>query len=98
MVSRRKEILINVVTTVVLLIYPQTFAVMAAVAADPGTDLAGVRNPSPVIHACGALVLLLLLATALLVYKPRGLTRYGWRRQQGREQRPPGTTRALSLP
>jgi hypothetical protein len=25
---------------------------------------------------------LLLLATVLAVYKPRGLTRYGWRKQQ----------------
>ena len=88
--------LINVVTTIVLLIYLRTFAVLAAVAVDPGADLAEVRNPSPVIHACGAL--LLLIATALSAYKPRGMTRYGWRRQQGRGQRPPGTTRALSLP
>ena len=75
------KLLINVVTTVVLLVYMQTFASMAAVAADPGADLARVRNPSPVIHAGGALVLL-LTATALSVYKPRGITRYGWRRRQ----------------
>ena len=91
------KLLINIVTTIVLLIYLQTFAAMAALAGDPGAELAEVRNPSPVIHACGALVLL-LIATALSVYKPRGMTRYGWRRQQGRAQRPPGTTRALSLP
>jgi hypothetical protein len=69
---------------------------MAAVAVDPGADLAEVRNPSPVIHAGGALVLL-LIATALSVYKPRGMTRYGWRRQQGREQRPPGVSIRGSL-
>jgi len=33
----------------------------------------------------GAALLVLLVATALSVYKPKGMTRYGWRRQQ--EQR-----------
>lgn len=33
----------------------------------------------------GAALLLLIGLTALSVYKPRGLTRYGWRRQ--RDQR-----------
>jgi hypothetical protein len=80
------KLLINVVTTVVLLLYLPTFAGMAAVAAQPGSDLAAVRNPSPVIHAAAALVLL-LLAAALSVYKPRGLTRYGWRRQQQERDR-----------
>jgi hypothetical protein len=43
-----------------------------------------VRNASPALH--GALALLvLLLATVLAVYKPRGMTRYGWRKQH--EQR-----------
>ena len=80
------KLLINVVTTVVLLLYLPTFAGMAAVAAQPGADLAAVRNPSPVIHA-GAALVLLLIAAALSVYKPRGLTRYGWRRRQQERDR-----------
>jgi hypothetical protein len=92
------KLLINVVTTGVLLLYLPTFAVMAAAAADPGTALGVVRNPSPVIHAGGALVLL-LIAAELSVYKPRGMTRYGWRRRQrDRDQRLPGSTRSLSSP
>jgi hypothetical protein len=43
-----------------------------------------MRNPSPVLHA-GAALLLLLVATTLAVYKPRGMTRYGQRKQH--EQR-----------
>jgi hypothetical protein len=39
---------------------------------------------SPTLHASLALVLL-LVATVLAVFKPRGMTRYGQRRQ--REQR-----------
>ena len=92
------KLLINVVTTGVLLLYLQTFASMAAAAADPGDTLGVVRNPSPVIHAGGAAVLL-LIAVALSVYKPRGMTRYGWRRRhQDREQRLPGSARSLSPP
>jgi hypothetical protein len=40
-----------------------------------------VRSASPTLHATLAL-LVLLVATALAVYKPRGMTRYGRRRQQ----------------
>ncbi len=74
------KLLINVFATIVLLTYTETFRLMAAVAADPSADLGGVRNPSPVLHAALAL-LLLLVATVLGVYKPRGLTRYGWRKR-----------------
>jgi hypothetical protein len=78
------KLLINVVATAVLLLYVQTFDSMADVAADPRADLSAVRNASPLLHAALAL-LLLLVATTLAVYKPRGLTPYGQRRQ--REQR-----------
>jgi hypothetical protein len=74
------KFLITVFVTVILLMYMQTFRFMALVAADPSADLAVVRNPSPVIHAALALILL-LVATVLAVYKPRGMTRYGWRKQ-----------------
>jgi hypothetical protein len=38
------------------------------------------RNPSPMLHAVGAL-LLLGLATVLSMYKPTGMTRYGQRQE-----------------
>jgi hypothetical protein len=78
------KLLINVAATIVLLVYMQTFSFMAGVAADPSADLGMVRNSSPLLHA-GAALLLLLVATTLAVYKPRGMTRYGQRKQQ--EQR-----------
>ena len=78
------KLLIAVFATGVLLLYMETFGVMAGVAGDPGADLAMVRNDSPLLHAMIAL-LLLLAATVLAVYKPRGMTRYGWRKLQ--EQR-----------
>jgi hypothetical protein len=84
------KLLINVVATTVLLVYMETFRLMADVAADPTTELAEVRNPSPLLHA-GAALLLLLVATTLAVYKPRGMTPYGRRKQreQARLQREP---------
>jgi hypothetical protein len=78
------KLLINVAATAVLLLYMETFDSMADVAADPRSELGAVRNVSPLLHATLA-VLLLVVATTLAVYKPRGLTRYGRRRQ--REQR-----------
>jgi hypothetical protein len=70
------KLLINLVSTIVLLLYMETFAFMARVAADPRADLADVRNWSPLLHAALAFALL-LVATTLAVYKPRGMTRFG---------------------
>jgi hypothetical protein len=75
------KLLITIVATVVLLLYTQTINAIAGVAADSG-DLRELRNPSPLLHAVLAL-LLLLVTTTLAVYKPRGMTRYGWRKQHG---------------
>jgi hypothetical protein len=78
------KLLLTVFATIVLLIYMKTFRTMAAVAADPSVDLGVVRNASPLLHAALAL-LVLLVATVLALYKPRGLIPYGWRKQH--EQR-----------
>ena len=77
------KLLITVVATIVLLMYTQTLASMTEVARESSSasgDVSSVRNPSPVLHAGVALVLL-VVATTLAVYKPRGLTRYGWRKE-----------------
>ncbi len=77
------KLAINVLATVILLLYMQTLGFLADVAAattTSGGDLGPLRSPSPVLHGAGAL-LLLLAAAALSVYKPRGMTRYGQRKQ-----------------
>lgn len=85
------KLAINVFAVFVLLLYMQTLGYLAGLAADPGADLGALRSPSPALHA-GAAVLLLVVATALSVYKPRGVTPYGWRKQheerRRRESRP----------
>jgi hypothetical protein len=72
------KLLINVLATVVLLAYMRTFDSLARVAGNPSSDLDTVRNVSPLLHASLAFVLL-LVATILATYKPRGVTRYGRR-------------------
>ena len=80
------KLMINVLSAVVLLSYMQTLEHLTRVAADTTSSVAALRalGVSPVVHASAAL-LLLIVATTLSVYKPRGLTRYGWRKI--REQR-----------
>ncbi|CAN5881772.1 hypothetical protein BH18ACT11_BH18ACT11_10940 [soil metagenome] len=81
------KLMINVFATVVLLLYTQTLGRLAHLAADPKVGLAELRDPSPALHATGAL-LLLVVATILSVYKPRGVTPHGWRKQrEGRRKR-----------
>ncbi len=78
------KLLITVFATIVLLLYMQTLDYLAGLASQTtssGADLGVLRNPSPVLHAGGALLLLLVAAT-LSVYKPRGMTRYGRRKQR----------------
>ncbi|GGQ96974.1 hypothetical protein GCM10010280_50800 [Streptomyces pilosus] len=90
------KLLINVVATVVLLIYIGTFKSMAARAADLGAELSSVRDFSPVLHSVLALAVL-LLAMVLAVYKPRGVTPYGLRKQDSqRESR--SAPRSMSVP
>jgi hypothetical protein len=79
------KLVITAFATVVLVVYLATFSRMADVAADPAADVGAVRNPSPLLHAAVAL-LLLLIATVLAVYKPRGTTRYGRRRAEERRR------------
>ena len=65
------KLVITAFSTIVLLVYMSTFRQMTAVAADPVVELGLVRNPSPLVHAVLALVLL-VTATVLAVYKPFG--------------------------
>ena len=80
---------ITVFATAILLLYLHTFRAMAAVAANPAADLSSIRNPSPLVHATLAL-LILGVACVLAIYKPRGMTRYGWRRARGAGGKPEG--------
>ena len=74
------KLVLTVVATAVLLLYTRTIGHFADIAA-AASDLDGLRNPSPLLHA-GLGVLVLLTTTTLAIFKPRGVTRYGWRKQR----------------
>ena len=80
------KLLINILCTVVLLLHMQPITVLAGVAAETTLSSADFRETRiQLVVNAGAALLALLVATTLAVYKPRGMTRYGWRKQ--REQR-----------
>lgn len=81
------KFLMTLVATAVLLVEAPKVRAMAGAAAS-GTDPHALPGSLP--HSVGGLVVL-LLATVLSVYKPRGVTRYGWRRQQA-DRRSPAPT------
>ena len=70
--------MLTIGATFVLLQYTQTMSHLVEAAAD--TTIGQLRELafSPVLHA-GAGAAVLLGANVLSVYKPRGLTPYGWR-------------------
>jgi hypothetical protein len=86
------SLLLTIVATVVLLVEMQTISYFADMAADPTTSGAQLRAlGGTLVHSVGGTVVLLVILV-LNVYKPRGITRYGWRKQQ-QERRKERTAR-----
>lgn len=79
------KLAVNLFVAAVLLVQMPGIGFLADTVASnlPIDTLFGVRM-SFVIHAAGGLVAL-LIPMVLSVYKPRGLTRYGWRKQVEQE-------------
>ena len=76
------SLLLTIIATVVLLVETQTISYFADIAADPTTSSDDLRAlGSTLVHSVGGTVVLLVILV-LNVYKPRGMTRYGWRKQQ----------------
>ena len=74
------KLVINLVASVVLLLYMQTLGALADTAGS-AAELDAIRSSSPVLHA-GAALVLLVAAAILSIYKPAGRTRRGWHKQQ----------------
>ncbi|MBL6748909.1 MAG: hypothetical protein ISP90_00220 [Nevskia sp.] len=80
------KLLLTVFSTAVLLVHTQPIALLASAAAQTAEFGADLRSAQLLmVIASGLALLVLLVLTALSVYKPQGVTRYGWRKQ--REQR-----------
>lgn len=74
----------TVFATAILLLHLGDVDALAARAADPAVDPS--RLDGDLFHAIGGLVVL-LVPLVLNLYKPRGLTRYGWRKQRAAARR-----------
>lgn len=76
------SLVLTTLATIVLLIEIQTIDAYAAVAADQSASADQLRAlGSTLVHSVGGL-LVLLVVLVMNIYKPRGLTPYGWRRQR----------------
>ena len=75
------SLLLTIFATIVLIVETRTIASLAALATDPATSADELRSlPSTLVHSVGG-TLLLLVILVLNVYKPRGLTKYGRRKE-----------------
>ncbi len=87
------KLLATTLITVLLLVHMQLVDLLASVAAKritPRDDLSALGFQMAAYGVATLLVLLVL--TALSVYKPQGMTRYGWRKQ--REEHVPSPRQA----
>lgn len=76
------KLLLTLFAATILLLQTQNISYLADVAAS-GADPREL--PGSLLHSLGGTVVLLIV-TILSVYKPRGMTRYGWRRQRRRQR------------
>ena len=84
------KFLLTVFATIILLLHMPTVNYFAGVAAK--TDSANVFGlRGELIHAGGGLLVLLVTAT-LSVYKPRGMTPYGWRKEHEQRKASPSNS------
>jgi hypothetical protein len=91
------KLVLTVVGIIVMFMYTDGLDQFAAMAKDPASqnDITELQSPSHLMHPVGGLVV--LLATVILsVYKPKGMTAYGRRKQQRR--RPKRAAQAAVAP
>ncbi len=84
------KLLITVLSAILLQVHMPPIDLLASAAAQ--TTVLSVelhRLQIQMVVASGAAVLALLVSTALAVYKPRGMTPYGWRKQNERRMMSP---------
>jgi hypothetical protein len=72
------SLVLTAFATLVLIGHLSQIRAMAAAAGNPTADM---RTRGDLFHSVGGLIVL-LIPLWLNMYKPRGLTRYGWRQQQ----------------
>lgn len=74
------KLVINILSTIILLVHIQPIRHLAR-AAEGTLSSANRGLQIQMVFAAGAGLIALLVGTALAIYKPRGMTSYGWRKQ-----------------
>jgi len=80
------SLLLTLAAVFVLTEYSLSLRAMAALASKPTlshSELGMLKDPGHAVHNLGGILVLLVVAV-LNTYKPQGVTRHGWRRQQER--------------
>jgi hypothetical protein len=76
------SLVLTIIATIVLLVETRVVSILADSAADPATSSGDLRAlPNTLIHSVGGTIVLVLIQV-LNIYKPRGTTRYGRRKQR----------------
>ena len=81
------KLLITILSTIIMQVHMQPISLLAGAAAKTtlfSADLHGMQVQ--MVVASAAALLALLVAMTLAVYKPRGMTPYGWRKQYERRR------------
>lgn len=93
------KLVVTVVAVAVLLLQLEPIGLLAAEAREGTLSVGSLRDArtSLVVHAAGGIITL-LVPTALSVYKPRGLTRYGDRKLRSGVAIPLGGTYSTGTP
>ena len=89
------KLVITILSTLILLIHVQPISYLSHAAAEGTLSSADHGLRIQMVAAASAALVALLVATALAVYKPRGMTRYGWRKQYEERTQSPDINTAI---
>jgi uncharacterized membrane protein len=76
------KLLLTVVSTIIMQLHVQPINILASIASRTTPIPSNLHDMQvQMVIASAAALLVLIVETALAVYKPRGMTPYGWRKQ-----------------
>jgi hypothetical protein len=89
------KLVINILSTTILLMHMQPISYLSRAAAEGTLSHADRSLQIQMVFAAGAGLIALIVATGLAVYKPRGMTSYGWRKQYEERKESPNRDREM---
>lgn len=83
------KLVMTIPATIVLFVHMGPISLVSHIAAERTLSSTDLGLQIQMFAAAGAALVVLVVVTVVSVYKPRGLTQYGWRKQQQRLQSQP---------